>query len=240
MTTGTLENWLDFIDDNFGHLSPKSVHHVLHDILHFLRWLRAKGDLQSVASPPALALGQLPPVRIPDEETLAAYLGLIPEVKRGLFLARSYNGLRPSEARALNVQDYDFRQHELTLSHTKTGEPATVPVDWEVGAWIEKHVAPGKAILGYWPLFRNEDAESSHGRWSPASERRVHLAACKALGVYFKPIEMGRKAAATHALRRTSDIHSVQKLLRHADPRTTERYAKIGNRALVSVLRPKK
>ena len=58
-------------------------------------------------------------------------------------------------------------------------------------------------------------------------------------GAYFKPNEVGRKACATHALRRTRDIHSVQKLLRHADPRTTERYAKLADDALVRVLRPR-
>ena len=245
ISTPLLDDWLDWMDEEFPKLKPKTVKNVLDDIGTFLRWLRDQGDLSEVPNLPELPLGELLAPKIPDEDTLAAYIEAIPELKRGLFLVRSYNGLRPSEARALNVQDYDFRKDILTLRHTKRtgrrGKAALVPIpaDWEVAEWVHRWVDPKDALVGYLPLFRNSDSYNDHARWTPSSERRVHLTACTVIGTYFKPNEVGRKACATHALRRTRDIHSVQKLLRHADPRTTERYAKLADDALVRVLRPR-
>jgi integrase len=237
VNTPMLDRWLDWMDVKYPHLARKTVKNMLNDIGCFLRWLEREGDLDRAPHLPDLPLGQLPPVKIPDEETLAAYLGFIPEARRGVFLAMSYNGLRPSEAMPLNVQDY--KDGLLTLRHTKTGLPATMPVDWELSEWIDKHVDPRKALLGYWPLFENPRAYSDHRRWTYSSMKRLHEAACRKLGVHFTMYECGRKAAATHALKRSSDIHAVQKLLRHADPRTTERYAKLADQALVKVLRRK-
>ena len=158
LSTPLLDRWLDWMDETFPKLRPKTVHNVLADLRHFMRWLEREGDIDRAPTLPDLPLGQLPAIRIPDEETLAAYMKAIPEGLRGLFLVQSYNALRPIEACALNVQDYDARTRKLTLRHTKTGEPATVPVDWEVVEWIEKWVDPTKALLGYWPLFRNDRA----------------------------------------------------------------------------------
>lgn len=63
-----------------------------------------------------------------------------------------------------------------------------------------------------------------------ASERRLHERACDQLGVYFPPNHLGRRAALTHALRRTKenachhDIDTIRKLAGHTDRKTTETY----------------
>jgi hypothetical protein len=78
------------------------------------------------------------------------------------------------------------------------------------------------------------------GCWSPSSERRVHVAACDSIGVYFRPNHVGRHAFGTHALKRTRDIYAVQKVMRHADPRTTEGYIDREVVDIAHVPRPRK
>ena len=182
---------------------------------------------------------------------LKNYLASIPEQKRGLWLIRAHNGLRPSEARELNVQDYDFQRDTVTLRHSKKSGPrnevelVTFSVDWEVAEWIHRWVDPRDAVRGYAPLFQNPDSYNDHHRWTPASERRVHVAACAEIGAYFKPNHCGRHAFGTHAMRRLKertgayDIAAVQKAMRHADPRTTQGYIDRDVIDIVHVLRPK-
>ena len=52
----------------------------------------------------------------------------------------------------------------------------------------------------------------------------------------FPLYESTRHSFATLALGRGADLHRVQKFLGHADSRTTERYAKLADSGLLSVL----
>ena len=80
------------------------------------------------------------------------------------------------------------RVNVITLRHTKRtgkrGKAALVPIpaDSEVAEWVHRWVDRKDALVRYLPLFRNSDSYNDHGRWTPSSERRVHLAACTVIG----------------------------------------------------------
>lgn len=239
-----------------GFHRAKMRHHVVGDFLQFDGWLvaqhRVHPRMHALAKPkgmPPLPKGGQP---VPDADTLRRYLDAIPEELRGLFLARSYDGLRPSEARRMNVADFDFRSGVLRIdvSDTKTAEGAApMLLDWEVREWLDRYVPKAERLDRTRPLFRNPRALTPasrgraramaakrgveavvDGRWTESAEKGAHDAACRAIGVYFPPNIFGRHAAGTHMLQRSKertgahDIDAVRRKLRHRHRATTERY----------------
>jgi len=69
-------------------------------------------------------------------------------------------------------------------------------------------------------------------------DRTWNRACMKALGHRVAPLYEGTKHSfATNALNAGAELYHVQRFLGHTDARTTERYAKLADGALVSVLR---
>lgn len=122
-------------------IRPKSVRHIVNAFMGFARWLAAQQLIDAVPKKPALEPPAERRLPVPDEEFVDRYLAAIPNSARGLFLVRSRDGLRPSEARRLHIEDYDFERRELTIRLTKTEKgKRRIPVDWETAEWIENWV----------------------------------------------------------------------------------------------------
>ncbi|MHC4507261.1 MAG: tyrosine-type recombinase/integrase [Planctomycetota bacterium] len=233
---GTLEDWRDWLFETQG-LSPGSIHHILADVGTCLRWLARRGEIDGPPELPAVQVPEYAP-RIPAPAAQERLLAAIPWEKRGLFLARGYMGLRPSEAIRANASDYDFERDLLTV-HGKGWRVRYLPADGEVIRWVRKHHEPLPALRDVnapgRPLFPNPDAQDPEKRWTPASARRVMLAAMKATGLRFKPNEALRHAFGTGAANRGVEIERIGHYLGHTDPRTTRRYAKLAGEQLVDV-----
>lgn len=74
----------------------------------------------------------------------------------------------------------------------------------------------------------NPRAKNPERRWTETSEKRVLTKAFEEAGVDpIRPSEMGRHFFATEAVNDGANIYAVQEWLGHADPKTTERYAKL-------------
>ena len=114
----------------------------------------------------------------------------------------------------------------------------TQAIELEVAEWIDRWVPKSERLRSNLPLFRNPGAKNKEKRWTPASERRVLLAAMAEAGAYFKPNELGRHAFGTHAAKRGAQAFALQKFMGHTDPRTTSRYIDLSGAALLDVLRP--
>jgi len=106
----------------------------------------------------------------------------------------------------------------------------------DLAEWIEMHV-PRQGRLTGAPLFVNP---ASGNRWAPTSIRRTWTRACRNAGVPWVPPYEGTKHTwATNALSRGVRIEVVQAMLGHRDRRSTERYAKLRNEALVEAIGPR-
>ena len=166
-------------------------------------------------------------------------------------LRSTYMGLRVGEARALEGSAY--RDGYLTISQapvdnrteapmkgTKTRKIRRLPVPPQVAEWIERHI-PVRDRMEETPLFRNPRGHTESKRWSPSAlDRAWNSAREAAVGYRIAPLyEATRHSFATLALNDGAELHSVQKFLGHTDSKTTERYAKLADHALVSVLRTK-
>jgi len=165
-------------------------------------------------------------LRIEEQD---AILEAIPENERGIFLALAHLGLRPGEARALEVAD--FRDGWLTVDKavkgsaasapirgTKTRKGKRLPVGEVVADWIERHIDPKSRLRGD-PLFVNP---RTGRRWSHWALRDRWICAGKAVGIENVRLYEGTKhTMATDAVRRGVSERALQRFLGHADLRST-------------------
>ena len=234
-----LERWVHWLYQR--ELRAGAIRHLVADFGVFLRFEHRIGSLRT--------LPQLPHVEwVPDEKTIPALedalrvIQAIPdELSRGLWLARTLAGLRPAEARRLDVRHYDFSSGDLkipTRHRTKKGRRLPLPgVADELVEWLERH---RRGAMGAEPLFPNPRAEKkSAGRWLPHAERLCWVAACAAAGVeYCEPNAAGRHAFLTHEANEGTDIYAMRDWAGHVTVATTERYIGLSTSRLARRMRP--
>jgi integrase len=227
-------------------LAPATRARVLAGFRSFLGWLFQRRELAELPRHfpwPKVPERERRVLSIEDQE---AILAAIAEADRGIFLALATLGLRPNEARALEVSDY--RDGKIVIDKkacgpnvdaavvrgTKTRYARTVPVGEELAAWIAQHV-PREARLSRRRLFVLSSTGEAWSHWSLVDHWR---GACRAVGVAGVSLYPGTKhTMATDAIRRGVPERSVQAMLGHQDPRSTRIYARLGDQALVQVLR---
>ncbi len=236
-----LEDWCGWLADRG--LSAKTRKNVLGAFRTFLGWLRRRGEIRDLPECPSLDVPEYEP-RVLRVEDQAAVLAAIPDARRGAFLAMALMGIRPGEARALDITDY--RDGWLHISRamkgtgpnspigpTKTKKPKRLPVPEELSDWIAAHVEPASR-LSRAPLFPNP---RTGRRWSHWALRDTWLSACERVGVAIPLYEGTKHTFATDAVARGVSERALQAFLGHADARSTRRYARLAETDLVAVLR---
>jgi integrase len=148
----------------FG-LSEKTIKNVLYDLGQFFRWLSKQGDIPETPPLPSreLKLVEYQP-KVPEADVVARVLSEIPEEKRGIFLVRCRMGLRPTEARRLNVVDLARgKESDLVDAHiaippksSKKKRGRRLQLHPKVAAWLVKHGELNR--FGAEPLFKNQKA----------------------------------------------------------------------------------
>jgi integrase len=221
-------------------LSPKTRHNVMAALHSFLAWLRQMGQLLYLPVFPWPRLREHAP-RLLSAEAQAHVLEAIPEERRGIFLALALLGARPSETVRLRAADYNPGDPGwITFPKTKNGQPKRLPVPEELAAWLEKHL-PRDARLNAAPLFALPYCGRGwrpSGPWYKKALEREWRAACAAVGVSSKLYEGTKHSTATEMLRRGVQERTIQGLLGHRDLRSTRRYARLADEAIVEAIRP--
>ncbi len=184
---------------------------------------------------------ELARVEVPTVELRDRVVSLIPEDRRGIFLSMRL-AIRPGEARAFDVADYDFARRVLSVRHGMQGQSHAarrgptkertwrlVGVDDELGAWIEEHV-PAALRLEGGPLFRHPRAVHRKGateRWTTSSLEDEWRRACAAAGVRLRLYAATKHATLSHMVRQGATLYAAQRAAGHADSRSTELYAQL-------------
>jgi integrase len=250
ITYGTLDDLLGWLAVEKPGLSPKTRRHVLTSVHACLRWLYRRGELARVPERPQVEVPEHAPVLL-SAETVAAILEAIPDEDRGVFLAMALLGLRPGEARGAPATAY--RDGWLTVAAaakdgraagevrgTKTRRVRRLPVPEILAEWIEQHVPAARRLDPREPLFQNARARARPRRYGHGVLKRIWNEACERAhgkGVRFPLYEGTRHSFATNLLASGVPRHVVQKFLGHTSEKTSERYAKLADGALVEVLK---
>ncbi len=240
---GTLEDFSLWLGDRG--LSPKSRRNYLAAFQAFLKWLYRRGDIARMPEVPLPKADEHQP-HILSIGAQDRVLAEIPEPERGVFLAMAHLGLRPGEARALQVADY----HDGWLSvdkavkgksvgapvrGTKSGKAKRLPASEALQRWLAAYVDP-RDRLRQRPLFPNPRT----GRmWAHKSLQRVWREAVEAASLPPISLYEGTKhSMATDAIRRGVSERHLQRFLGHASVESTRRYARLADNAMLEVLRP--
>lgn len=235
-TVGEWSRWLA-ADRKLG---PKTRHNVMGGLHALIGWLWRAEQIPAVPPFPWPTVDEHAP-RIVSRDVQTRILAAIRGDRRGIFLAMTELGLRPSEARRLRACDYASGSPPwITVPHTKTRRVKRLPVPAVLEEWIETHV-PRASRLAQRPLFVRPQTQPAHpaGAWSKSAMTVEWKVACERAGVPHVGLYEGTKhSTATEFLRRGIHERVIQALLGHADVRSTRRYARLADHALVEALIP--
>ena len=235
--------WLTWLKKRIG--SDKARKNVVTGFLAFLSWLVKVEAIDRVPSLPSPKVQERDPRTITRDQQ-RQILDAIPEEARGVYLAMALLGIRPSEAIAMRPSQVRAngtviidraradRQLYTDAPRTKTRRARTLPLPPELLAWIDKHVSPEQRA-GCGPLFR---LHTTGGPWSERSLRWWWHKARVQAGVPPIGVYAGTKHSLATELRRDGvPLDVIQAILGHADSRSTERYARLSDQAVVRALR---
>lgn len=243
-----LELWI--LEMRKRQLSEKTIHHVLGDIAGCLRYMETLGAITKVPTIPWKSLDvEEPDPQIPDTDSVLKVLQAMPIVLSGVFVGRMSMGLRPAEARRLNVTDLrlgkasDLSDGALLVpsSKAKTKTPRLLELQPALRLWLQhpevvSELGPIESRFGGEALFPNPG--SPNRRWTESSERKLWKKAEGLAGVaHIKPNQAGRHYFATLALKDGADIYRLMNWLGHSRIKTTERYAKLAPQTTARMFR---
>ena len=250
--SGHLEDWA--VELQSHGLGADTVRTVLANMRSMMRWLKRRQELHEVPDFPKITVPERSP-RLLTIDQQTAVLEAIPVVQRGIFLAMADLWLRPSEARALRPEVYEVVQDRgpedpagwMTIKRaaddrhsnasirewTKTRRVRHLPVSDRLANWIACHV-PMDARLTQELLF-----PSTRGvMYSHAGLQSSWRRASKSAGVPIVPVREGtRHTSATYARREKWPLDLIQRFLGHTNVKTTERYSRHHDGALVQLIR---
>ena len=243
---GTLDEFSLWLG-NEKKLGARTRGKVLDAYRGMMKWLKRRNEIGDVPEFPTVPADEYAPTIISTEVQFTV-LETIPWERRGAFLACRL-GIRPSEVRPLDVTDLDGSRLMITkgtkgpnasapVRGTKTRKPRPVYVDEPLRKWIEwrlESLTAAERIGGNVPLFPNPTARNAEKRWLSNALREEWNRACAKLGITVKMYEGTKHSSASAAVRSGKPLEVVQAALGHADRRSTERYAKLDDQAVVDV-----
>jgi integrase len=215
------------------------------------RWLYGREELERVPEFPALAQKKTVPniIEVSDQEEV---LEAISEALRGPHILAVEETFRPGELRGLNVADYNFRTHTLTLQYAMDGDTNAAErkstkeedvrvrqVSDRLADWLAKHIAPEERVNGKRPMFVNPRARTApQGRYNSQALRNVWKKAATAVGFpQVCPYEGSKHSTLTAARRAGATRDELMVAGGHKDPRSVDFYAEIDQRSATKVLR---
>jgi integrase/recombinase XerD len=145
-------------------------------------------------------------------------------------------GLRAGEVAAITLQDIDWRAGELLVRNGKGGRQDRLPLPADVGEAIVSYLHR-RPLTEERVVFLRIVAPAGAIRGSAVSA--VVRLACKRAGLSPSVGSHAlRHTAAIEMLRAGATLEEIGEVLRHHEPRTTARYAKVDRKTLRRLARP--
>ncbi len=213
----------------------------------FLRWAYFFGRLPQDLSGAAIVARQYRRTHLPDtlpahdlEELLHAIDQSTPIGRRDyavLLLAARY-GLRPSDIRALRLEQIDWRRGQLTLQQAKTGHPLTLPLLPDVAHALAAYLRAGRPVTPARQVFVRHKAPFVP--FVPENNlATIMRAALRRVGLGQRPGRHGlyllRHTLATRLLTAGHPLKTIGDILGHRSLDVTLSYTQVDLRTLRTV-----
>lgn len=231
-------------------LSAKTRRNVLAGFHAFLKWVAEQRSGYVVPRFPWPELDERQP-RILTPELQWKVLCEIPWPKAGIFFCMAYTLIRPGEARALRVRDWDPATQQIRVSRAakdhhvrgvvrglKSRNAKVVPAnEFPLRDWLEEHVTAERRLQDPdGPLFLNPDGREGGGWWGHWSLAHAWRVAAKRVGVRVSLYEGTKHSTATHLKALGADDRVLAALAGHRDPRSVQFYAKLDSTMIRSAI----
>jgi integrase/recombinase XerD len=144
-------------------------------------------------------------------------------------------GLRAGEVAAITLDDIDWRAGELLVHNRKSRRQERLPLPADVGEAIVSYLRRRPRIESRALFLRVIAPVGGIDRFVVAG---IVYAACRRAGLPRVGAHRLRHTAATEMLRAGASLVEIGQVLRHQDPRTTARYAKVDRQTLRRLARP--
>jgi integrase len=188
-----------------------------------------------------------------DRETQDKIIDLIEPWHSPIFLFMCCQWVRPSEARAIQVQDLDLEEGTVTIRRSfgtkgtdivkeaKSKKERIIPIDddvWEVMIELCKDRLPIAWVFTCQNRRQGKPYGTPH-HYSHSGLQDIWKRVCRAVGICVNIYQETRHSVALQAINRGVSERLVWDFLGHSDSRVTRKYAHTGLAALRSVLGPK-
>ena len=208
--------------------SLKYISNIMKALENFFNTLLRHDFTPKKPSFPVITLDRKTPKWV-DTEIQLKLLEAIPEAHRPIFSFLAFQGIRPSEARALKVKDVNLKQGTLLIARTYSDRVIRERVKGKV-------VKPRLINPAVLPLLekvcRNKTPEAfvftNPKTRKPYSEnvlRRLWSDTRKAVGIDITLYEATRHSLASIAASNGASLTAIKDVLGHTDIRTTLKYA---------------
>jgi len=230
-------------------LSLKSTWNVLAGFHSFLSWVAESRRGFVVPRFPWPDVEEHQPAILSAEDQ-GKILSAIPWEKAGIFFCLAETAMRPSEARALRVRDWNGSD-EIRVSRAakdrktrgvvrglKARNAKVVPCPvFMLRFWLDEFVTPERRLADPdGPLFPNPDGRLG-GWWAEKTMARTWAAACAAASVPKVKLYEGTKhSTATRLKGLGADDRVLAQLMGHRDLRSVEKYAKLSPQTVAKIL----
>ncbi len=219
-------------------LSPKTRKEIMDCLARILRRAHYEEIIDTIPQFEPIPQSMSHPLWI-DRETQDKILEAIEPWHRPIFLFMCRQGVRPSEARALQVQDLNLYEGTVTIrrsfgskgsdiiKETKTRRQREIPLEDAVWEMLKEHC---KDILPKAWVFtcQNRRQGKPYGTSHPYSHtglQEIWNRVCKAVNIRINIYQATRHSVASQAINEGISERLVGDFLGHSDSRVTRKYA---------------
>ena len=208
--------------------SLKYISNIMKALENFFNVLLRHDFITRKPSFPVITLDRKTPKWV-DAEVQLKLIEAIPEGHRPIFTFLAFQGIRPSEARALKVKDVNLKQNTLTVARTYSGSEVRERVKGKVVrprlinpavAPLLKYLCEGKLPEAF--VFINPRTKKTY---SENVLRRLWKDVRDKMGIDITLYEATRHSLASIAASNGASLTAIKDVLGHTDIRTTLKYA---------------
>ncbi|MCP4967875.1 MAG: tyrosine-type recombinase/integrase [bacterium] len=228
-----VEAFLKVLGERIGRAS---LQHAVAHVRSFLRFLTARGDIDSsrdiCIDTPRVYRGEQLPRALPWETVQALLASVDRSTSMGqrdyamLLMVVTY-GLRTCEVVGLTLDDIDWRDDRLLVHRPKVGAPILLPLTQDVGAALIEYLQHGRPDLPCREVFLRVRAPA--GTLKPTALTEVFQGCVRRSGlpIPFQGPHCLRHSLAVHLLRQGMPLKTIGDLLGHRSAEATCIYLRL-------------